>query len=127
MENIKERLEFYLKSKRINKSEFGRRIGVSNAFISSMKKSISPEKLQKISEEFPDLSIDWLMTGQGKMIKNTGDSIITVDSKSNNINSNQSINKLIDEISAQRKMTEAAQNQIDRMLSIIEDLTTKIK
>lgn len=122
MKNIKERLEFYLLSKRINKSEFGRRIGVSNAFISSMKKSISPEKLAKIKEEFPDLSIDWLMTGEGDMI------IGEVSGGNNaigrevvlNINESETINNLIAVIKKE-------QEQKDRMLAIIEELTSKIK
>ena len=35
---IKERLTAYLKYKGINKSEFGRMVGVSNAYISSIRK-----------------------------------------------------------------------------------------
>ena len=44
-------------------AEFGRRIGVSSAYITSMRKSIQPDKVEKIKEEFPDLDIDWLLTG----------------------------------------------------------------
>lgn len=65
---IRERLTAYLELKDISKSEFGRRIGVSNAFVTSLKKTISPEKLQKIRDEFPDLNLDWLQFGSGKMI-----------------------------------------------------------
>ena len=72
-ETIKERLTAYLRYKGINKSEFGRIIGVSNAYISSIRKSIQPDKAEKIALSFPDLNIAWLMTGEGEMIKsNTG-------------------------------------------------------
>ena len=50
-ETIKERLTAYLRYKGINKSEFGRIIGVSNAYISSMRKSIQPDKAEKIASE----------------------------------------------------------------------------
>lgn len=65
---IKTRLLSYLKAKGVNKSEFGRSIGVSSAYISSMRKSISPEKLELISKEYPDLNIAWLLTGEGEML-----------------------------------------------------------
>ena len=67
-ENIKERLQAYLKEKRINNSEFGRMIGVSNAYISSMRKAPSPEVISQLSTKFPDLNIGWLITGEGSML-----------------------------------------------------------
>lgn len=72
-DTIKARLTAYLRYKGINKSEFGRIIGVSNAYISSIRKSIQPDKAEKIASSFHDLNIAWLMTGEGEMIKsNTG-------------------------------------------------------
>lgn len=67
-ETTKDRLTFYLKQKGINKSDFGRRIGVSNAYVSSMRNSIQPDKLEKIASSFSDLNITWLMTGEGEML-----------------------------------------------------------
>lgn len=70
MKTIKERLSAYpyLKFKGINNSEFGRLVGVSNAYISSIRKSIQPDKLEKITACFPDLNTAWLMTGVGDML-----------------------------------------------------------
>ena len=47
-------------------AEFSRRIGVSSAYITSMRKSIQPDKVERIKEEFPDIDIDWLLTGVKK-------------------------------------------------------------
>lgn len=69
--SVKERLTQYLEIKGINKSEFGRTIGVSSAYITSMRKSIDPEKLQSIALHYQDLNINWLMTGEGEMLKTT--------------------------------------------------------
>lgn len=66
--SVKERLIRYLDYSKLSKSEFGRRIGVSSAFVSSMRKSIQPDKIEAIIREFPDLNISWLMTGEGDMI-----------------------------------------------------------
>lgn len=67
MTTVKDRLTAFLEEKGINKSEFGRRIGVSSAFITSMRKSIQPDKVRSIKEQFPDLNIEWLLTGEGEM------------------------------------------------------------
>ena len=68
-ETIKDRLVTYLKTKRINNSEFARLMGVSNAYVSSMRKGPSPEVVALLKEKFDDLNIEWLMTGEGSMIK----------------------------------------------------------
>lgn len=68
METVKERLVAYLDSIKISKAEFGRKIGVSSAYVTSMRKSIQPDKIEKIKEVFPDLNIQWLLTGEGKML-----------------------------------------------------------
>lgn len=68
---VKERLKLYLKQKKINASEFGRTIGVSNAYISSIVQSIPPDKLQRITLNYPDLNTGWLLTGDGEMLKNS--------------------------------------------------------
>lgn len=138
---IKERLTAYLKYKGINKSEFGRRVGVSNSYISAIRKSIQPDKTEKIASSFPDLNIAWLLTGDGEMLKDTvaniaqGDNSTNIAGKVNNIRTNSStIDKALDEIAEQRKLVAKAQDQvsvameqvsksqqqIDRLLSILE-------
>lgn len=70
---VKDRLKAYLSAKNISMAEFGRRIGVSGAYVTSMRKSIQPDKIEKIRAEFPDLDIDWLLTGREKEQKQTVD------------------------------------------------------
>lgn len=69
MGTIKERLETFLSEKHISKSEFGRAIGVSAAYAGSIRKSIQPDKLAAIAKSYPELNIDWLMTGNGEMTR----------------------------------------------------------
>lgn len=68
---VKERLVKYIKYKGISNSEFCRRIGVSAAFVSSMRKSIQPNKIDNIALVFPDLNTGWLLTGEGCMLRHT--------------------------------------------------------
>lgn len=77
MRTVKDRLIAYLNEKGVNKSEFGRAIGVSAAFVTSIRQSISPDKLSKIAAAFPDLNLNWLMTGEGSMISSvSNDSVV---------------------------------------------------
>lgn len=65
---MKQRIKEYLKYKGVKIIEFSAIIGVSNAYISSIKKSIQPDKLTRIQECYPDLNIEWLVTGRGNML-----------------------------------------------------------
>lgn len=66
---VKERLESFLKLKKISKTEFGKRIGVSAAYVTGIRRSLSQEKISSIAREFPELNIEWLLTGEGDMLK----------------------------------------------------------
>lgn len=69
MSNVKERLSQFIKFKNMSVVEFERLIGVSNGYVSSISKSIQPDKLEIISDTNPDLSIEWLLIGRGSMLK----------------------------------------------------------
>lgn len=67
--DVKYRLIQYLEIKKVSKAEFGRAIGVSSAFVTSMRKSIQPDKVESIALNYPDLNITWLLTGNGEMLR----------------------------------------------------------
>lgn len=67
-DGVKERLIRYIDSKGISKTSFGESIGVSNAYVTSIRKSIQPDKIRAIALNYPDLNIDWLLTGEGEML-----------------------------------------------------------
>lgn len=65
---VKERLIKYIKLKQISTREFCRQVGVSETYVNSMRNSIQPDKILKISHLYPDLNVSWLLTGEGEMI-----------------------------------------------------------
>ena len=69
MQNVKERLISYIETKNEKKAHFERNIGASNGYINSIKNSISPDFLEKISTIYPDLNFEWLLIGKGNMLK----------------------------------------------------------
>ena len=69
MATVKERLSEFLKKERISKAEFARRMGVSEAYVSAMRKSLPEARVTKLCELFPTLNRDWLLYGEGDMYK----------------------------------------------------------
>lgn len=119
---VKERLEEYLKYKKINKSAFGREIGVSNAYISSIRKSIQPDKLKAIALSYSDLNIDWLLTGEGKMLKTDVNSENTTQQNKIEETGSSNINPLKDSVMKEAMMSDLVEvvksqnGQIDRLI-----------
>ena len=73
--SVKERLIQFLKTSNISKSEFGRRIGVSSAYVSSIRRSIDKDKIKSIASNYPSLNIDWLLYGEGEMLKKPSNTV----------------------------------------------------
>jgi phage repressor protein C with HTH and peptisase S24 domain len=66
------RLKEYIEAKNISNRAFERSIGLSNgAFATQLKRggSIGADKLENILHEYPDLNLEWVLTGNGKMYK----------------------------------------------------------
>ena len=69
---------------------------------------------------------DWLLTGEGEMLNGAvnqqaiGDGNTQVAGNGNNVNSEAS--HFLGEIAAQRRLTEKALEQVDRLLSVIESM-----
>lgn len=68
--SVKERLVDYIKFKKMTNRGFSLSIGMSENYVASMRKSIQPSVIQKITEKYPDLNTGWLLTGEGEMLKN---------------------------------------------------------
>jgi transcriptional regulator with XRE-family HTH domain len=69
---MKERLNAILKHLRINASQFADEIGVQRASVShvlSERNKPGFDFVQKILEAYPSISAEWLITGQGEMLK----------------------------------------------------------
>ena len=75
MTTVKERLQEFLKAERISASEFSRKMGLSPAYIASMRKSMPEEKVERLIELFPQLNRDWLLYGEGNMYREIGNNI----------------------------------------------------
>lgn len=66
---LKERLLEYCQHRNVKISAFERMSGLSNGYFNQVKKNPSQSKLSKIKTAFPDLNTEWLLTGEGQMLK----------------------------------------------------------
>lgn len=76
MSNTGERFAAYLKHREIGVNEAGRLLEVSGAQVSKIIKgsNFGVHLLSKIVNVFPDIDMQWLVTGKGKMIKENSQS-----------------------------------------------------
>lgn len=105
--SVKERLKKYLNSKNISMRQFTIAIGVSSSYVNNINKSIQPDKIDSITNQYPDLNTGWLLTGEGEMLKSKEKPIITLD------NTDTSLMPVLQFIMEERK---TASSQIDGMI-----------
>lgn len=66
---IKERTLDFIKYMEISVKEFEIRCNLSNGYVAAMRKGFGSDKLNNVLSEFPDLNRDWLLYGEGPMLK----------------------------------------------------------
>ena len=71
---VKQRLLEFLKAEGVSASEFSRKMNLSPAYISSMRKSMPEEKVERLVRIFPRLNRDWLLDGEGEMYRDPEES-----------------------------------------------------
>lgn len=70
MENtVKERLITFIKCLNLTQKAFEDRCNMSNGYVANIRKGIGSDKLLSIAREFPELNREWLIYGEGEMIK----------------------------------------------------------
>lgn len=73
--SIKERIIEYCRVRGISIRQFEIQCKLSNGYVSSMRKGLGAEKLENVLNAFPDLNRDWLLYGEGRMLKGPYDRI----------------------------------------------------
>lgn len=104
-------------------SELARAIGVSSQTFTDIKKGnhgISRKLAEAIHAIDGRISVAWLMTGDGEAVV-VGDGNVTGDN--NHVNTGDTLAMAIEAIQTQQAITGKSQEQIDRLLAIIEKLT----
>ena len=104
MSELKERLKAIAQEKGLSIRSFERKSSLSVGFVNASKKTLNQKSAENILRAFPDLNQEWLLTGEGSMLKDVDDNNTVVDTSQ------------ADLLEALKK----SQEQIDRLLGIIE-------
>lgn len=121
---VKERIFLFLENQSISKAEFERRAKLSNGYLNNFKGAFGAEKLEYILTAFPNLNKVWLLTGEGEMLN---PSVIQNNQNGHNINGHSvkveqktDIEKMHDTIKECHELLRKKDEQIDRLLTLLE-------
>ncbi|GIM50622.1 hypothetical protein [Capnocytophaga stomatis] len=108
--NIKERILYFLEYKGVTKSKFFEKIGMTYGNFTGKSKEtpLNSEAISNILLEFPDINLDWLVSGKGSMLKTeskgsvsqnlVGDNSVQVGGSNNGKIKNNSENQYVKEL-----------------------------
>lgn len=131
--DIKERIQEYLKHKGITPTAVERLLNWGVGSLTKVK-SISADRAKEFLLFFPDLSSEWLMRGEGPMLRPdpsqsvgdiSGSTVVgnNVHGSGNNITSHAELAALQGQY---LEMLKKRDEQIDRLTAVIERLTAKL-
>lgn len=111
---VQQRLRYFISTLGITDREFCKRVGLSPAYVSSMRKSVSPSVMSKISELYPLLNPQWLLAGIGEM---------QLEKREENVGQSQSLlpSQMLE------RLLEDARNEKARLMAANERLTSIIE
>ena len=118
----------YMKIKGLNDNKVTLECGLSQGLLGQAKtgkSDLGAKTIDKILNKYQDLNKVWLLTGEGEMLKSgvsieNGDGSTQVIGDGNNVNTPSALDKALDEIAAQRRLVEKSQEQIDRLITLLE-------
>lgn len=137
-QTVKARLLTYIRYLGIGQAKFEDLCGLSHGYVNNIRRSISPDKLQLIALQNPDLNTGWLMTGDGEMLKDSSAQIVgdisnstvsgvNVKGKEIHINNADAFKALLNIVESYQESTARFQSQHDKMLNQMDRLIAVIE
>lgn len=133
MKRIK-RFDNYMVAKGLNDNRVTKEVGLSVGTLGKSRKEnrdLSDKVVEQLLNFYKDLSRDWLLKGEGEMLKNPSysqnvsptvladDHSTAIAGNKNVVNADQTIAMLVAEVAAQRRLTERVIEQNSELLAIV--------
>lgn len=115
--DVKERVILFIKSSGMSVLQFEKRCGLSNGYIKNFKGNFGSDKLENLLNAFPNLSREWLLTGEGEMLKETSQPISPIEN-GDTITIPGKVWKVIEQ---QADSLAARDKQIDDLIAILKE------
>lgn len=119
-----DRLYQYLDSKGVKPTNFEKELGLSNGYLSSQKKrnaDTGESILIKITDYCRDISIDWLLTGRGEMLRGADGEPSTAKTEPTIIYKSDPLKDEIIELLRKQVATS------DKQIAMLEELVSSLK
>ena len=128
---VKDRTIEFIRFKKLSMKEFENMCGLSSGYVTSMRKSFGVDKLNNVLTAFPELNREWLLYGEGDMLRTVTQEAHgnnnTQIANSSNIGNSEVAEKALSELSEMRKLLDKAiqnnKEQAERFFEIINKLT----
>lgn len=134
-QRLREVVNFLKKQRKVlSDGEFADKIDVGRSQLSEVisgKRKFSERYVLKLLTSFPEISEQWLRTGEGEMLKKSSysqnvsptvladDHSTAIAGNKNVVNADQTIAMLVAEVAAQRRLTERVLEQNSELLAIV--------
>ncbi len=82
---IIQRILTFIAYKNMSKTQFYKDTGLSNGFLDKVK-DIGVSKLERILNTYPEINMEWILLGEGEMIKSTEEDAISEEVLKKNLN-----------------------------------------
>ncbi|MCD7915730.1 MAG: S24 family peptidase [Tannerellaceae bacterium] len=73
----KERLKIFSKQMGYGRNKFEEYVEIASGYLSSRSSSVTSDTIEKVIRKFPELSLEWLLTGQGDIIKTESPALVS--------------------------------------------------
>ena len=122
---IRQNLLTFLNYRQESKSDFYKKSNLSNGFIDKLGDRLSIKSQSRISKAYPELNINWLLTGEGEMLNN-GQKHLSQPEPLINENSLDELYLLNKTIDILRENLERKDAQIESLFAIIRQFQNSL-
>lgn len=128
---IIDRLSEYIEYKNISLNAFDKSIGASNGYIGRQiknKASVGGDVIEKIYRIYTDINLEWLITGQGSMLKGQPDALSLASEPGVQYGrQNEEIRCLQEQVKEYKKELDNKQKIIENLMKTIDEQSEQIR
>ena len=120
METVRDRLYKFIQHLNMSVRQFEIKWGVASSYVRNISKGIGNDHLTNLCNQYPELDLNWLFTGQGSMLKNISENSENLTQQTITKDRNNSIDELID-----IRIEKAVMENLDKIIATIMEGTNK--